>query len=296
MPQFLRRSLALLGVCSLMMLSACGGDDDGGGGGSDESQAARLAASQAAIAVSTLAHGAASLAYSVTGEAPVGGPFLGAWGLTCPDASVSQDGGFITVTFDYGTGCASQLDKRTHSGQITMAINVASRIFNAGFSNYKVDGFSIDGIVSGQLVGNQVMTNIQGLSLAKSGVLVSTVGTINVTPDNNGTLTTILDDTFSTEFSLLVSVATTAPGGGVMPTAAEPMANQNFSVFTDEVAQDPVVFLAGCKWPVSGTATVVREAEVYPQFDVDFGDGVCDDKAYLLLPPDEDPIEFTLGF
>jgi hypothetical protein len=119
------------------------------------------------------------------------------------------------------------------------------------------------------------------------------------TVNTAGTPLDLLDDSVSSDFFLQVAVDDGAPVPGergfgtLAPGPSEVNQSTAATIALGSGLPSPLLFKAGCRWPVSGQIQITREAIVYPQFGVDFGDGTCDADALLLLPG-EDPIPFTL--
>ena len=192
---------------------------------------------------------------------------------TCPSITATLNASFpIIITCDWGTGCISAEDGITRSGKIIVSLsglmNVVSSVATFTFNNFVNDGNKITGVhkitYKGLNTGNNlprynVFTEAK-IEFPDKKFIDYRAEHIRLHAEGSSTLT-LTDDVWRIEGS-----SSGKTREGVAWTANYPSA---------------LVKKASCKWFSSGTVLITPMGE--PARTINFGDGICDNKATLTI-------------
>lgn len=194
--------------------------------------------------------------------------------------NLTQNGG--TVTIDYGNGCKNDNGEFV-KGKITFTFTYQSAdkmSFKSvlTFSGYSIDGDAIDGKIEGEfkLTEGKYTTRISDLKVktatGKSFAINSSVREYKQTKGLN-TPTNDDDD----EFVIIITTK------GVSP--------NNVSYETKTIKE--LLAKGNCNQPYPVSGTLEFRPKGYPIYQLDFGNGVCDNKVTIKIG-NAAPVVYTL--
>jgi hypothetical protein len=193
----------------------------------------------------------------------------------CPVVTIEPaDGSYPrTITIDFGDGCNGGLDGRFRKGQIIInqsaAFHVEGAVRVATLQDYFVDDAHIEGTRTWVNEGFDAQGNVTFSRTVEGGKITFPDGSQSTWQSNytlmqvegGGTPLILLDNVFET----------TGSGSGV---------NRNGKAYTVEITS-PLVKKRICVWIVAGAIELTVDGKTV---SLDYGNGICDNKATLTLP------------
>jgi len=192
---------------------------------------------------------------------------------TCPVISVTSIISFpITITCDWGTGCASTDDGITRSGKITISLSglmsVPGSIATFTFVDFVADGNKISGVHKITYVGLNAGNSWPRYSVYTDAKIVF--------PDTKFI-------TYHAEYTRLQAAgsATAAIADDVWRIEGTSSGTTRDGIAWTASYPSALVKNASCKWFSSGSVLITPTGGV-PR-TINFGDGTCDNKATLTI-------------
>jgi hypothetical protein len=202
--------------------------------------------------------------------------------------NISNNAG--TITIDYGSAGCTNEDGELTKGKIIYTYTMANQNTNnfkitsaITFTNYSVDGNSIEGKIETELFVVTVIntTKITNLKLKSADGKSLTINSSTQTIKQTAGLNTE-DDMSDDEFSFNITTTGTGTNGISYTTkTTKDLLIKNACMFTESTTN-----------AVSGTIEI--KPANYPTYIVDYGNGVCDDLITVQIG-NATPIEYTLG-
>jgi hypothetical protein len=269
----MRRSTCLLlgAVVAVSPVAGCGDDEDPQPQDSVTAQEAAMVSRSLVLGLETGYSGAPALLEAAS-QAP-GLPGGAAGGIECPAVTVEDGASFLDVTLDYGPppGCMSVLDGREHSGSLRIRKPQNQSSLSFLFTNYVTGDHAISGSVTGSIAPGILTVVLTDLFLSGPEGITAVDGTFTGSWDNNETPGNLTDDSW--EIHITDEAVITATDQKVY--------------FVSVSHTDPLIFMAGCPWPVAGTIHITVQLtgsdDTSAATTVDFGDGACDSFAQVTI-------------
>jgi hypothetical protein len=196
-------------------------------------------------------------------------------GFYCANITLATTAGDFpdTLTVDFGNGCTSSGDGITRSGSITYIysgrLSTPGTVVTASFNNYTVNHYQLTG--SYKITNNSSLTNFSLKADVTNGTITYPNDSVySFSGTRTWTLNTPIDSTVFLNNSFDITgnyTITNASGASLTATISTPLLRQ-----------------LTCPFIVSGvTAFVYTSGSLVVDGTLDYGNGVCDNKALVTI-------------
>lgn len=189
----------------------------------------------------------------------------------CPVVTVNKTSNPQVITIDFGTSCTGK-DGKVRSGKIIVtstSFTTFPSVRDKSFENYTVDGKKIEGSIT-KTISKDQENNIRTAVLQENITITFPNGEGTATRVSNLTRQYVRNKLLNKNDNEVISWGTVefTRKSGVKITKTIP-------------ANDPLVFEMDCHHIVSGTISVTTSTN--RNWTIDYGDGVCDNRATLTI-------------